>query len=154
MFVDADTTITPDLLRASIDALQRGAVGGGALPVLDKDVKGAAAVTVRGWHWLSLKFNWACGAYLFCRRDAFMDVGGFDERYYCSEEIHLSGALKRWGRKRNAPMVILPQTLTTSARKMDWYGPWFILGQFLRLLVPGAMRQRRNCELWYERPEK
>src|SRR5215467_12620672 len=37
----------------------------------------------------------AAGCYLFCRRDDFLAVGGFDEQLYAAEELALSRALGR-----------------------------------------------------------
>src|SRR6185436_3965835 len=58
--------------------------------------------------------QWAPGCFIFAERTAFERAGGFDERYFASEEIHLSRALKRLG-----PFVLLREPVVTSARKAE-----------------------------------
>ena len=91
--------------------------------------------------------RWAAGCFLFCTRAAFEAAGGFDERYYASEEIWLSKALKRAGR-----FVILGTFVTSSARKLEGRTPLEILGMVARLLAagrPGLMRRGGATDFWY-----
>ena len=78
------------------------------------------------------------------RRDAFERAGGFDERYFASEEIHLSRALKRLGR-----FVILREPVVTSGRKAAAYSPAHALWLGLQLLRPGSLRSRDRLGFWY-----
>ena len=158
IFVDADTLITAELLRQSLAALDGDdCVGGGTLI----DARGdrthtgwAVAVSVSVWNLLSICCNWACGAYVFCRRDAWEAVGGFDETYYASEEIHFSNALKRWGKANGCRFRVLRVHIATSMRKFHWYSPLRLLGMCLRLVLqPSRMKSREGGRLWYERPE-
>jgi glycosyltransferase involved in cell wall biosynthesis len=140
VFVDADTEVSPTLLAA-------------ALQELASDRYWGTRLTIGFWVTLSRWRQWACGAFVFCRREAFEAVGGFDEAYYCAEEIHLSKALRRWGRTRQLKMVILKEPIVTSIRKLHWFGPLRTLGHMIRLgLMPGAMKRRDSCAFWYERP--
>jgi GT2 family glycosyltransferase len=155
IFLDADTRINAVLLRQTLEALEGGAAGGGTRmglePVPGRSLHRLAAF----WNLISRRFRWACGAYVFCRREAFEAVGGFDERYYASEEIHFSRSLKRWGRARGMPVMILDEPISTSARKLEWFSPRVLLGILLRMaLHPGMLRSREACHLWYERPQQ
>ena len=154
IFLDADTTLSPELVAAAAKALEAGCVGGGALPVFDREVRGLPKLMMHAWHLLSRWQKWACGAFVFCRKDAFEQVGGFDERYYCSEEIHFSKALQKWGKKQNREVVILDLRLTTSGRKLEWFTPWQTIRIMAGLFIPGAMRRQNACAFWYERPQK
>lgn len=154
-FVDADTTIPESLLRESLTALDSGAVvGGGALVRFDRmPDEPAARRLLKVWLWLSKTMKWACGAYVFCLREAFLEVDGFDERFYASEEIHFSRRLKRWGRRHEKRMVILDGPIVSSARKLEW----FTVGYMRRLVIslvlcPWRLRSREACAFWYERP--
>lgn len=156
-FVDADTSINKNILKASLNLLEKGSVcGGGALarfaPGSSNDRLMELLVTL--WDFLSRTFKWACGAYIFCRRDAFNDIGGFDQRFYASEEIHFSRSLKKWGKKHKKQFVILDQYIETSPRKLQWFGIWRLLQMNLPvMLFPYLLRSRRFCRMWYARPQ-
>jgi GT2 family glycosyltransferase len=147
LFVDADTCVTPEVVAAACDALERGAVGGGAAVRMDGTTplwsKFALATTVRVFRRLRL----AAGCFLFCRRADFEAVGGFDEKVYASEEIGLSRALGRRG-----DFVILREAVVTSGRKLRTYGGRQHLAFLLRILVAGrrGLASRRLLGLWYD----
>ena len=147
IFVDADTHVPPATIRAALAALAAGAVGGGARIRVEAGaprwVVWAFAVTTA----FMRMAHWAAGCFVFVRRDAFETVGGFDEQYFATEEIVLSRALKKLG-----PMVIVPEPVTTSARKARLYHA----GDLPRLLWKYALRgkpfvqRRENLHLWYD----
>ena len=145
VFVDADTIVPPEVLRAAVAALQNGAVGGGASPVFDAATPRWAAWVIGATAWFMRTVGWAAGCFLFVRRDAFERVGGFDERYFASEEIHLSRALKRLGR-----FVILRGSVVTSGRKAAAYSPAHALWLGLQLLRPGSLKNRDRLGFWYD----
>ena len=156
IFLDADTCIDADLLCSTLDALAGGEVcGGGTLVQFDRPGVRGLERAARGWNWLSRRLGWACGAYVFCHRQAFIDTGGFDERYYASEEIWFSRTLTRWGRARGMRFVILDQPIVTSARKLEWFGLRGVFRSFLAMLIrPGAFKRRDACGFWYTRPHE
>ena len=82
VFVDADTIINGRTLRATIAAVDRGAVGGGALLTFDDPMplsaRALAAIVAVGMR----VGRMAAGAYLFCTAPAFKVVGGFDAVSY------------------------------------------------------------------------
>ena len=144
VFVDADTLVPAAVLRGAVAQLQGGAVGGGASAVFDAETPRWAAVTIGATAWFMRRMRWAAGCFLFARRDAFERAGGFDERYFASEEIHLSRTLKRLGR-----FVILREAVITSGRKAAAYSPAHALWLGLRLLRPGSLRSRDRLGFWY-----
>jgi glycosyltransferase involved in cell wall biosynthesis len=153
IFVDGDTRISGALLRATLGALESGRVcGGGTAVALDLEIGRLARLAVAGWNLMARSVRLACGAYLFCRRDAFVAVGGFPEDVYATEEIWLSRALHRHGRAQGMDFRILREPIVTSARKLEWYGARGFGRAALRLLRPSALRSREACALWYTRP--
>lgn len=147
IFVDADTIVSLVTVRASIEALARGAVGGGAAVEFDGRLPlwaSLLAAIVAGF----MRANrLAAGCYVFCSRAAFDASGGFSERLYAAEELAFSRALSRQG-----PFVILRESVTTSARKVrthDWPEIFRLCGGFLRRGT-GVLRSRESLALWYD----
>jgi glycosyltransferase involved in cell wall biosynthesis len=149
-FVDADTFANPRALRACVQALQRGAVGGGCvftfdgrLPIWSRLLYPVAVILAR-----SLKLMGGC--FLFCTRDAFDAIGGFDERYFAGEDAAFVRALKRRGR-----FAVPGPTVVTSGRKLRAHSARRILGEAWRWIRHGrgAYQRREGLDLWYgDRP--
>jgi glycosyltransferase involved in cell wall biosynthesis len=149
VFVDADTQITDAVLRGVIGALRAGAVGGGAgvrfadgPPWIHRWV-GAIAFVMR-------MCNWAAGCFVFATREAFDAVGGFDEQFYASEEIHFSRAMRKRGR-----FVVLREHVLTSGRKAQNFSRWATIKMLVPLLArgpSGAKSRELTREFWY--PDK
>lgn len=152
IFLDADSHCTSQLLEHVLDLLDGGkTVGGGSLIAPDRAITGAALRGLKLWNQIASKGKLAAGCFVFCRRDAFDAVGGFNTRVYAAEEIYLSRALKKWGRKRHMEFHIASVSpVITSVRKLDWYSPWQITRQALLVLIPGALYSKRLCRTWYD----
>lgn len=154
IFIDADTVMPVELLRTTIATMTEGKVcGGGTTVVFDRDdIESAALRAVSFWNTISKFFRLAAGSYVFCRREAWMETGGFNESVYAGEELFFSQKLKRWGKAHGLGFCILTIPVLTSARKLQWYTPWQLLWHTFALARPGAMKRRENCALWYSRP--
>jgi glycosyltransferase involved in cell wall biosynthesis len=148
IFVDADTLVNARTVRATLAAIERGAVGGGALLSFDEPLPPAVRVLVAALA-LTMRFwGMAAGAYLFCTREAFDAVGGFDETLFATEELTMSRALRRAG-----PTVILRERVLTSGRKARTHGLVELLAPVALLFRYGlsARRDRGRLSLWYGR---
>ena len=147
VFLDADTLLPALTLRAAIAAVEQGASGGGAVVEFDGDMGMVGRLCVVLWNVLSRQFHWAAGCFMFAHREAFDAIGGFDERYYISEEIHFSAALGKLGR-----FAILRESVTTSSRKIRMHPTWTLLWSAIRLLLAGpkAYQSREGLWLWYD----
>jgi glycosyltransferase involved in cell wall biosynthesis len=147
IFVDADTIAPATVMRAAVQALRDGAVGGGAAVRFDGRIPRYAQLLQPLSVWLSRAAGLAAGCFLFCTRQAFDAVGGFDEALYGAEEITISRALKRHGR-----FVVLREAVTTSGRKLRAHSGWELLRVFgaLALRGPRSVRARRGLAIWYE----
>jgi glycosyltransferase involved in cell wall biosynthesis len=158
IFLDSDTKVSPVLLKKTLNALSSGrCCGGGTIIEFDNNqLPLPAKLGLKTWLLLSKTFKWACGAYVFCTRDAFIETGGFDERYYASEEIHFSRALRRWGRRQGKLFVILKEPIITSSRKIIWYSKWELLIMLSGMILSLKPFQNRNAcyRMWYHHPEK
>ena len=146
VFVDADTQVDAALLRAALVALEAGAVGGGATVALRGPLAWHVRAGLAASNWLLRRMRAAAGCFVFCRRDAFEAVGGFDERWYAAEDIALSRALATQGR-----FVVLRERVSTSARKLRSHPLREHLWLLLRFAVRGRglLRSRDALGLWY-----
>ena len=145
-FVDADTRVNPEVVGKAIAAVRAGAVGGGAAIEFDKPVPIYARVLLLI---LVLSFRFgrlAAGCFVFCTREAFDSVGGFDEAYFGAEEVIISRALGRRGR-----FVILRSAVLTSGRKLRCYSARELLATLFQLARRGskAVQRREGLEIWY-----
>lgn len=146
VFVDADTHVPTETLRQALAAVRGGAVGGGSRFRFESGPRWAHAMgAIVGMVMRTL--SWAAGCFIFARREDFDAVGGFDERYFATEEIVLSRALKRRGR-----MIIVPVPVVTSGRKAMLHGPgelWRLTIGFLRE-GRGVLKRREGLHFWYD----
>lgn len=155
-FLDADTYITEEHVQQALAQLESGnCCGGGVTVGFDGDLPKFFTWAVRYWNWLSRKMKWAAGCFVFCRRDAFENIGGFNEQVYASEEIWLSRKLRRWGKKKEMVFCILDTPpILSSGRKLEWYSNrQLILVLFMMMFFPIFVRFRSMCQFWYRRPE-
>ena len=146
IFVDADTMVDEGVIRSAVGAMKGGAAGGGCgfrfdgrLPLYGRIME---AITVPAYRALGL----ASGCFLFCTREAFQGVGGFNEGLFGAEEAAMSRALRKQGR-----FVILRETVTTSGRKLRAYSAREVLGLLaqLALLRTRSVRRREGLDIWY-----
>jgi glycosyltransferase involved in cell wall biosynthesis len=146
VFVDADTIVNEAVIRAAIRAIDQGAVGGGCAVRFDGRLplygRAMAAVNVPVYRILGL----ASGCFLFCTRQAFDAVDGFDERLFAAEEGAMSRALGRQGR-----FVVLRESVVTSGRKFRTYTAREVFGILTRLVLGGPVSvwRRDGLEIWY-----
>ena len=152
VFVDADSWCSAALLRAALDRLAAGrVVGGGSTIAPDRPIEGGARRGLDFWNRVGTTMKLAAGCFVYCRRDAFDDVGGFSDKVYAGEEIFLSRALKRWGRRRGLRFEIIEEApVVTSVRKLDWYSPLQLARQAALVFVPGALYSKTLCRTWYD----
>jgi glycosyltransferase involved in cell wall biosynthesis len=144
IFVDADTLVTPEVLRAAVAAVRAGAVGGGSAARVESSDPWWGPPSIALASWIMRTARWAAGCFMFVRADVFRLVGGFDERYFASEEIHLSRAVKKHGR-----FVMLREYVITSGRKGRLFTARQILWQFVSAIWPSTVKRRDRLSLWY-----
>lgn len=154
IFVDADTLLTQALLQRALDSLLTNACGGGALVTMDGGPETGIAKrlfmnVVRLGQWQ----HFAAGCFMFCRADAFTDIGGFSERVFATEEFWFALRLKKWGRKKRMPFELLEDvSVVTSSRKFD--DPYSLAKMLMVVLVPFAIFFRSTCRFWYRRTDQ
>jgi glycosyltransferase involved in cell wall biosynthesis len=147
VFVDADTIVNEGVVLAAIAALHGGAVGGGAEVRFEGRVPAWATMMLATLLMIFRAMRLGAGCFLFCTREAFAAVGGFDETMFAAEEIAISRSLGRQGR-----FVVLRESVLTSGRKLRTHSGREILRTFgvLALRGPSSVRDRQALDMWYE----
>jgi glycosyltransferase involved in cell wall biosynthesis len=134
-FVDADMRIHPETFNAVDDELSKVKV-----------VAGATGVTLDRW---SLGITLTFAAFMpmvwltrmdtgvvFCRREDFLHVGGYNEVRLYGEDVQFLWDLRRLGRRRGQRLVRLRSVkAVASTRKFDSYGDWHYFTMFPRLAL-------------------
>jgi len=145
-FVDADTTVNPAVVESALRWMDKGAAGGGAPTRFEGSVPLYARLLL-GWLGFFMRIaSMTGGAFMFCTREAFHAVGGFDERLYGAEDAAMSAALKREGR-----FVVLNERLFTSGRRVRAIPGLQTLALLARVaFVPSNLTRRSSVEkIWY-----
>lgn len=146
IFVDADTVVTPAVVRAAVEAMRAGAAGGGCAFRFDDPIPLYGRVLQTIFVPLYRLFRLASGCFLFATRPAFQAVGGWNESLFAAEEMAMSQDLRRQGR-----FVVLRESVTTSGRRLRTYSAREFFGTLGRLALSGRKGvQRRKGLIWYE----
>lgn len=147
VFIDADTVAPAETLRAALQALGAGAVGGGARDVrFDGRLPWYAHVAVATVLGVFRATGMTFGCFMFASREAFDAVGGFDETLFAAEEVAFSRAMRRLGR-----FVLVGPAVTTSGRKFRTFSVAELTRMTLAAsaLGPRALKSRSRLGLWY-----
>jgi len=151
IFLDADSEMHPEHMQRVVALLDSGKViGGGA--VIQMECPWDYRLFVQTWNLISVTFRLAAGSFLFCERETFEQVGGFDETLYAGEELSLSQKLKAVGRGQGKKLVIISDhPVTTSNRKIVDHSRWQSWRILTMLALRGAkgLRDAESCRYWY-----
>ncbi len=135
LFIDADSRLHVDSVREMLEAIDTDRYGGGGCLVRMDDIPRWGRLGIFTWNTLSRMMKWAAGSFVFCRSDAFREMGGFDEKYYAAEELYFSSSLKKWSREQGLGFVILRrQPHASSSRKFRMYSNAEIFRLFARVV--------------------
>ncbi len=146
IFVDADTEVTPEVVLGAVDAIDGGAVYGGADITWD-GIPLWSRMMLRMTLFMYRFGKLAPGAFFFCTREAFERAGGFDETLFAAEEYYLAKELKRIGRH-----AWIEHQVVTSGRKLRAHSARELFRESARLMFGGkrSLQRRENAGLWYE----
>ncbi len=154
IFLDADTRITPVILRKSLEMLRSGKYYGGGIKIgFPEDAPLLIRLFTKLWNSHAGIRKWVAGCYIFCLKEAFDDIGGFREDVYAAEEIYFAKSMAKWGRKKQLDFgYISTEFIQTSPRKIDEHSTLKLLAIMLLLgTFPFLQKSRRMCKIWYNR---
>ena len=146
IFIDADTIVTAEVVRAAVATVRAGAVGGGCAIRFTGRIPMYLRVLIPFEMLFCRMMRIAFGCFLFCTREAFEAVGGFDTTIYATEEVTLSLALRRQGR-----FVCLRECVSTSGRKLRTHSTieWFVQIYRISFARHRYIRDRTAMGVWY-----
>jgi len=153
-FVDADIRIHPETFNAISSAMNTGEIVAGATGVgLERWSLGIAATYA-----LMVPFVWALRmdtGVVFCGRQDFKAIGGYDESLRFGEDVRFLVDLRRRGRIDGRRLTRLRAVkATASMRKFDRHGDWHYFRMAPLLAASLVMPSRRAKDLvqtyWYE----
>lgn len=135
-FTDADGIVHPDTFEAIARAVDSG-----------RTIAGSTGVTFERWspglvstYVVFLPLVWLTRmdtGVVFCRREDFVSVGGYDETRPFGEDVALLVALRRLGKRDGRGLVRLRQVKAiASTRKFEQHGDW----HYFNRMVPLAWR--------------
>lgn len=141
VFVDADNIMHPGTFNAIDKSLATGNVIAGATGVKMQRMSPGIALTYA----LMVPIVWLTRmdtGVVFCRREDFKTIGGYNEKMLFAEDVMLLWDLMRLGRKRGQRLTRITSVRAIfSTRKFDKYGDWHYLWMPLRLLF-GLLTQK------------
>ena len=139
-FVDADTQIHPETFNGIDRALADNTIVGGATGITMERWSLALVGIYLAMIPLVLVTGMDAGV-VFCRRDDFREIGGYDERLLAGEDVAFLWALKKVGRSRGQRLTRLrSMKAVASTRKFDRHGDWHYFRDMTRL----ALARLRN----------
>ena len=154
LFIDADSFPSPELFTTLVKHLNPDKyIALGCRVQMDESLLWFWNFWVAAWNTLSRLLGWAAGSFICCQAKAFVQVGGFDTRFFASEEVHLCKALKKLGRQSGRRIHILKTPpLLTSARKIRLYSG----RELFRLMSTSLLNPKKfvadpdRCHIWYD----
>ncbi len=153
VFVDADSSPSPELFRDLKSAIESGGcLAGGSTIAADSDSFGFR-FGIRVWNVISRVAHWGAGAFIYCDAAAFRELGGFSVELYASEELDFFQRLKPIARRLGRGILILHRhPLRTSDRKVHLYSWRELFGYVGRFVLRPrrALRNAADCGAWYD----
>ena len=153
VFIDADTLVPPDLFERIAVAMADPRCLGGAVAVEYAPLERKwLRLYLAGWKLLGRAFGMAQGAAQFCRRPAFVALGGYDATIYMGEDVEFFWRLRRYAKRHGGHARLLADTrVVTSGRRFDRMSIWRTLVFTHPVVIRLTWRRRRWWKDWYER---
>jgi glycosyltransferase involved in cell wall biosynthesis len=150
-FVDADTLVPPGLLARIATVMSDPLCDGGAVAVDDRPSRTLIRLYLRVFSLLGRVTGMAQGAAQFCRRDAFLALGGYDESIYMGEDVDFYWRLSRAARRADRKVCYLTDVrVVTSPRRWERWPLWKTLLWTNPLLIGFLWRRKEAWRGWYE----
>jgi glycosyltransferase involved in cell wall biosynthesis len=156
-FIDADSEIHPQTFDAIREALSNTNVIAGTTGLhLERQSPGLLVA----FYFLKM-LTWATkidAGVVFCGREDFLAVGGYNENLLYAEDVAFLLALKRRGRTSGRKLACLKGVEALgSSRKFDEHGDWHYFSLFFRAglsLIRGKVSSQKFADSYWYKPKR
>lgn len=153
--VDADTAIPGELLRRIVDECRDPRVVGGGVETRHRPHRALVALWLTLWRLGARTLRMVQGSVQFCRRLAFDELGGYDERLFMGEDVDFAWRLQRLARRTGGRFVLIRDPpIEPSARRWDQWGLGKILFWTNPLVIAALGRRPGAWRGWYVDPPR
>lgn len=152
-FVDADSKIHIETFNAIDSCLSTGNVVAGATGVRMERMSPGIAAAYMMIVPLLVCLGMDAGV-IFCRKEDFQKVGGYNEEMLAAEDVRFLWDLKKLGKASGRKLARVTSARTiTSTRKFDEFGDWHYVGLILRTLLAVPFSRQKVDKIikdyWY-----
>ncbi len=152
-FIDADERIHPQTFNVIEEELATGKIVGGATGITPERWSLGFAATYAILVPIVIVMRMDTGV-VFCRRDDFITIGGYNEKRRVAEDVEFLFALRRLGRTRGQRLTRARRAKAiASLRKWDEHGEWHYLGLMVSAglaLLRGKPVTELEDRYWYK----
>ena len=153
-FIDADSAVHPQTFEAIDKAIESGRYVAGSTGLKLERKSLGLLVT----YCVAALFVWLTrmdAGVIFCRREDFQSVGGYDESRLYAEDLVFLMDLRRLGKKRGQRLTRLTQVKALGCtRKFDQFGDWhyfWMLGHAIKSLITWNWNDEKLADrYWYK----
>jgi glycosyltransferase involved in cell wall biosynthesis len=149
--IDADSTMSLNLLTEVASALSSGKVIGGGVLIRLERLSAGIILTFLMFLPLILWFKVSAGCF-WCRRKDFEAIGGFDENRLSLEDFDFARRLRVYGQTRGKKFkTLIRASVRTSCRKFDHFGDWYLVKHpFIVLSLLRGGDHELPDRIWYD----
>ncbi len=152
-FVDSDNRVSENALFLVTEAIESGKYPCGGFKIIPDQNN----FTTRFLFWIFIEIiflmHGTSGGIIFCTREMFDRAGGFDERYFASEDAWLVRTMKKLAEQDGKRFANIKEGyIITSSRKFQGKNAYKCFLFVLKvMLIPGALRKySTTAPMYYE----
>ena len=153
-FIDADTFMSDNMLVEVKRVMDSGRyVGGGVARVKPDRYSFGMLCSAIAFSPVMMRAG-VSAVMFYTTLESFRAIGGFNETLYAVEDLDFGRRLKQYGKTRGMKYKNLWRaSVTTSTRKLDEYGDWFIIRHPLKVIKLLRNDPEEAYDFWY-RPRR
>ena len=153
VFIDADVIVPRSLLDTIGETMRDSTCVGGGVDVDYRPRRAFVRFYLRAWRLLARVTGMVQGAAQFCRRDAFAEVGGYDESVWIGEDVDFYWSLRTLAGRTGRHVRVLPEPrVRPSCRRFDQWPVWKTLVWTNPVVIGLFRRWRAVWKGWYSDP--